>query len=199
MNVAWTRTVEPAAGNEPVTLAEAKAQVRQTLTTDDTYLGTLIIAARNVAEEYLSRGLYTQTWMLAQDRWSNELWLPRAAPLQSVTSVKYYDDAGTLQTLGTSTYLVDTISEPGRIVRAPLQIWPVLQASRPNAVEVQYVVGWTAVASIPQAIKLGMQLLIGHWYAHREAVSEAAAAVLPFAVETLWAPYRLWWRPSIGE
>jgi uncharacterized phiE125 gp8 family phage protein len=191
VNVAWSRTVEPAAGNEPVTLTEAKAQLRQTLTTEDTYIGTLIVAARNLAEEYLARGLFTQTWKLTQDRWSDEIWLPRAAPLQSVSSVKYYDDAGTLQTLATSVYLTDSTSEPARIVLAPYQIWPTLQANRAGAVEVTYVVGWTDVPSIPQAIKLGLQLLIGHLYAHRGD----NGGVVPGDVATVWAPYRTYWRP----
>ena len=191
MNVAWTRTVEPVAGNEPVTLTEAKAQVRQTLTTEDTYLGTLIVGARNRAEEYLSRGLFTQTWKLTQDAWSEAIWLPRAAPLQSVTSVKYYDDTGTLQTVATSTYLVDVVSEPAKIDLAPYQIWPVLQPHRAGAVEITYVVGWTDVANIPQAIKLGLQLLIAHWYANRGD----NGAALPAEVESLWAPYRTYWRP----
>jgi uncharacterized phiE125 gp8 family phage protein len=192
MNVAWSRTVEPSSGNEPVTLAEAKAQVKQTQTVDDTYLGTLIIAARNIAEEYLARGLFTQTWKLTQDRWTDEIWLPRAAPLQSVNAVQYYDESGILQTVASSTYLVDTISEPARIMRAPWQVWPMLQADRSGAIEITYVVGWTALANIPQPIKLGMQCLIGRWYMDREGVSKEG---LPPEVEAVWAPYRVCWRP----
>jgi len=201
VNVAWTRTVEPDPAKEPVTLGEAKAQVRQTLTTEDTYITALIVAARNRAEAYLSRGLYTQTWKLVQDRWSDAIWLPNAAPLQNDAAanpstapvVKYYDDAGVLQTLATSAYVVDTSSEPGRIVLAPYQIWPVLQATRAGAVEVTYVVGWTTVAAIPQAIKLGIQLLIAHWYANRGDHS----GNVPEDVAAVWAPYRTYWRPPL--
>jgi uncharacterized phiE125 gp8 family phage protein len=192
MRVAWTRTVEPTAGNEPVTLVEAKAHLKQTLTVDDTYISSLIVAARNFAEEYLSRGLYTQTWKFMQDRWSDDLWLPRAAPLQSVSAVKYYDDTGAQQTVPTTTYFVDSSSEPGRILRAPQQFWPVLQANRALAVEVTYVVGWSAVADIPQAIKIGLQFLIGRWYMDREAMTKEG---VPRDVEALWAPYRIYWRP----
>jgi hypothetical protein len=55
-----------------------------------------------------------------------------AAPLQSVTTVKYYDASGVLQTLASTVYQVDTVSQPGRIVLAPTQIWPTVQANAPG-------------------------------------------------------------------
>ena len=38
------------------------------------------------------------------------------APLISVGSVKWYDDAGTATTVSSSTYHADTYAEPGRVV-----------------------------------------------------------------------------------
>lgn len=192
----WTRTVAPASGNEPVTRTEAKLHLGVGITTDDNLIDALIIAAREHIEQVTGRGLFTQTWKYVQDEWTDELWLPMAAPLQSVTSVKYYNGDGTLTTLtAADTYIVDTVSEPGRVIRKPLTIWPVLQIDRPSAIEVTYVVGWDSVANMPQAIKQAALLLVGHWYANRETVMVGqAAAPLPMAVDTLLAPYRVFWQ-----
>ncbi|KXU38866.1 hypothetical protein AXE65_11605 [Ventosimonas gracilis] len=43
---------------------------------------------------------------------------------------------------------------------------------------------------INDAIKQGALLLIGHWYAHREAVSDRLLHTTPYAVEALWLPYK---------
>lgn len=194
--LAWTRTVDPASGNEPVTRAEAKAHLKVDHTADDTLIDNLIVAARDLIEEYTSRGLFTQTWKLMLDDWPEELWLPRAGVLQSITSVKYYNTSGTLTTLATTVYDNDTTAEPARIVRKPDQSWPALQGDRRGRIEVIYVVGWSAVSGIPQAIKQAALLIIGHWYLHREAVNVSNIVnVMPFAADALLSPYRIWWRP----
>lgn len=42
-------------------------------------------------------------------------------------------------------------------------------------------------------VKAAMLLLIGHWYANRETVSVGQTAVeIPFAVESLLQPYRIY-------
>src|SRR5215471_7842608 len=164
----WTRTVEPTL--EPITLAEAKQHARIVQDNDDATLVRYIQAAREAAEEYLGRGLYTQTWKLTLDFFpsDDQIFLPRAAPLQSVSSVKYYDNNGALQTLSTSIYDVDTVSRPGRITRAANQVWPSTQADRNlGRVEILYVVGWTTTAAIPERIKQGIRMYVTYLDADR--------------------------------
>lgn len=194
----WTRTVDPVAGNEPVSRTEAKLHLKVDSTADDSLIDGLIIAAREHIELITGRGLFTQTWKYTQDDWTDELWLPRAAPLQSVTSVKYYASDGTLTTLtAADTYLVDTVSEPGRVIRKPDTAWPTLQSDRQSRIEVTYVAGWTSVAAMPQPIKQAALLLVGHWYKNRDAVSGNPAQTVPMAVDTLLSSYRVWWRAPV--
>lgn len=40
-------------------------------------------------------------------------------------------------------------------------------------------------------VKAAILLLVGHWYANREAVTTLNALLLPFGVEDLLRPYRL--------
>src|SRR5205085_9392559 len=122
MQVHWTRTVEPAI--EPLTLAAARLQVRADDVADDAAIDQHRLAARFAFENYANRGVMTQTWKHELSDWLTEIWLPMAAPLQSVTSVQYYAADGTLTTLASSSYTVATTSEPGRIALAPNCSWP---------------------------------------------------------------------------
>jgi len=45
---------------------------------------------------------------------------------------------------------------------------------------------------ITEAIKQGALLLIGHWYAQREAVNDKLLHKVPYAVDALWLPYKYW-------
>lgn len=41
-------------------------------------------------------------------------------------------------------------------------------------------------------VDVAMLLLVGHWYANREAVNTGTTSALPFAVEALLQPYRIY-------
>jgi uncharacterized phiE125 gp8 family phage protein len=186
--------LQTAAAFEPVTVAEAMDHLNVTSTDKTKLIERTIRGARSRIEEYLRRGLITQTWKKSQDGFTDLMRLPMAAPLQSVTSVKYYDAAGVLQTLATSIYGVDTLSEPGFVYLKPNQVWPVLEAGRPLAVEIVYVVGWSAVDAIPPTILDQLYLLIGDRYEHREQTIVGTSAVkLPDDMERVLAGHRVYW------
>jgi uncharacterized phiE125 gp8 family phage protein len=194
MKWAFRRTVDPTL----MVISDAEAVEHLNLPTfdDAALVGRAIRGATQQAENYLGRGLLTQTWKYAQDGWTNEIRLPMAAPLQSVTSVKYYNESGTLTTVSASVYIVDTLSEPGRMYLAPNQVWPTVQSQRPMAVEVTYVVGWTSADLIPGDILDGIYLLVGDTYEHREhAVIGTITGELPNGVISKFAD-RVWWTPS---
>jgi uncharacterized phiE125 gp8 family phage protein len=192
---AWTRTVEPT--QEPVTLADCKAHARglMDLPDEDGLFALYIKAARVACEEYLERAVFTQTWKLVRDGFCAEMELPRAAPLQTVTSVKYYDTTGTQQTLATTVYRVDTDSTPGRVVLKPDQSWPDVQTTRGQAVEIIYVCGWSSVATIPASLKVAMASLAAHLYLNREGVQVGVgigAVEVPLGPKWFMDPYKLW-------
>ena len=205
---------------EPVLLAEAKQQARIDTTADDALVSSLIVGARQWAEKYTGRGFITQTWQMALDllpgasgKWwdgvkqgpitgldnVNFISLPRA-PLQSVTSVQYYDntDAGTIW--ASSNYFVDTVREPGRIALRSGSVWPV--PSRPtNGIVIQYVVGYgNDGTTVPEPIKIAIRQLVAHWYEHRGDAATAASArgsiimpavPVPMVIQALLDPYRI--------
>ena len=155
-------------------------------------------------QDYTGRSLYTQTWQCSLPAFPERLWLPMAAPLQSVTFVKYYDGDNALQTLSSSTYTLPAFHEPAQLARASAESWPSTYL-REDAVQIEYVTGATATAAIPQPLTQAVLLLVGHWYEQREAVlTSAISKEVELAVTSLCAPYRLhlrepewggvWWR-----
>lgn len=106
-----------------------------------------------------------------------EILLPRS-PLQSLSSIQYYDPAGALQTLASSAYLVDNFSEPGRITPAPDTTWPATQA-RANAVLITFVAGYGGSgASVPQSILHWILLMTATLYENREMVAILSRGVV---------------------
>lgn len=203
-------TLVTAPASEPVTLAEAKAQLRVEVADDDALITDLIAASRQAAEAHMRRALITQTWRLSLDRFpgrplpwwdgvregadipeaANAIELPRP-PLASVTSVTAYDDADTATVAPAADYFVDTDREPGRVVLRSGRTWPVVGRVA-GGVEVVFVAGYGAAGAVPEAIRQGMLMLIGHLCENREAVgAAAAAAALPLGVAALWRPYRV--------
>jgi len=181
--------------NEPVTLDEVKAHCRVSSDDDDGLLDGYRVAAREFVESFTGRALLPQTWDLKLDAFPcDALELPMP-PVTSVTSITYVDTAGATQTWSSANYRTDLPSGP---TSASARITPVYGVSWPstqdvtNAVTVRFVAGYASDASVPWAIKSALLLLVGHWYAHREAVSVGnVVASMPFAVESLLWPYKV--------
>lgn len=169
---------------EPVTLAQAKAHLRVTTDEDDALIVRLIIAARMRAEATTWRRLCTQTVDYVRDRAPcGVLELP-CPPVQSITDVKYIDDAGVERTLSALLYQVDVISEPARIKPAYGESWPSVREQL-NAFTVRMVCGYGGSAQVPSDIQSALLLMIGHYYEHREEVSDFQKFPLPSAVDAL--------------
>lgn len=188
--------------SEPVTTAEAKTHLRVDISDDDTYIGTLITAARQYCEEFTGRQLFTATWTFTCNgfpgsvvlpNWirGDKFYLPRP-PLQSVTSITYTDTDGGSNVLATTVYGVGTNDEPGVIYLKWQQVWPITRDIQ-DAVRITYVAGWSTVGAIPQAIKQGILLVIGDMYEHREQSITGTIVSRPLlAAQDLWMPYRMY-------
>jgi uncharacterized phiE125 gp8 family phage protein len=178
---------------EPISLDEAKLQSAITQDDDNALIASYIRSAREAGQNFLNRAFYTQTWKLQLAGFDDVIWLPMAAPLQSVTSVQYYDTDGNLQTLATSYYDVDTTSEPGRVVRKPNQTYPSVESDRLRPVLITYVCGWSSVDTIPEAIKQGLRVYVSAMEGDRSGtIAEASVR----AAQALWTQAgHVWWRP----
>lgn len=179
---------------EPIGLEEAKDHLRVDHTDEDALIDALILTARQRVETHTGRALITQTWDWSLDRFSQSREPLRAPkpPLQSITSIQYYDNNDVQQTLATTVYQVDAVNQPARITLADGQQWP-NTFNRLNAVTIRFVAGYGATGNfVPWPIKAAMLLIIGHFYCHRDEVSTRTPYKLPFGVDALLHPYVNW-------
>lgn len=185
---------------EPLSLAEARQHLLVEGTDQDALIGDLIKVARERVETDTRRALLTQTLRMTLDRFpgggvTGEAILVPRPPLQSVTSIQYVDTAGATQTLSASLYLVDTYSEPGRIVPAYNQIWPSTR-DVPNAVTVTFVAGWTSTAVMPAAARQLCRIWAAHYYEERQAIitgtiaTPTPLAIVPLTAQLSYGDYR---------
>jgi len=196
---------EPAA--EPITLAEAKSHLRITEADEDALIETWIKAAREYCEGYQNRAYITQTWELALDRFPGEGLRPYSLsqilitdsvgtseriirvplpPLQSVTSIKYYDTEGTEKEFSSDDYEVDTYNQPGRISLGYGKSWPSETLRPVNGVIIEFKAGYGDTAdTVPAKVKQAIKVLIGELYEHREVTDVKELKEVPFAVKAL--------------
>lgn len=174
---------------EPVTASQLREHLRIDSDAEDDYLLRKFGEARTWAEGYLRRAIAQQTLEVAFDEIEEPLILPYAAPLVSITSMKYLDSSGVEQTLSTSVYSVDDYSEPARISLAYDQSWPTYR-SIPNTIKVRYVAGYASDA-VPTPIITGLELLTGDLYTRRENSSPVRLETVPLGALFFLNQYRL--------
>lgn len=169
---------------EPVDFATLKLHMKVGIDDEDALIASYLVAARTFVEESYDRALVTQTWDYSIDTfpWGNlAIELP-IWPLQSVTSITYYDINNTPTVWASSNYFVDAVSKPGGIVLAANQGWPSVTLRPANAVVIRYVAGYGNSNAVPWSTKVALMLLVEHWNENREPVM-AQRGVVPAEIE----------------
>lgn len=155
---------------------------------EDELLSALIIAAREYCESYQGRSYITQTLEMTLDGWPQfPISVPRP-PLASVTSIKYYGIDNTEHTLDAANYFVDVDHEPGRICLSSVGALPSTALRELSSVKITYTAGKSTAA---KKVKQAILLLVGHWYANREATGKVTDEI-KFAVHALLSQDRMW-------
>jgi uncharacterized phiE125 gp8 family phage protein len=168
---------------EPLSLAEAKDQVRVVDTSEDAYIESLISAARRYVEN--------RSGVIVKRRQFIERHMPvfgamrlYSGPIVSIDTVAYTDsDKNDATYVGARFF-------PGSSIIFPAlgELWPTPYLGE------HFMITYTAGLS-PQQLGTddytnlihAMKLLIGHWFVNREAVllERAQALVVPLAVDDL--------------
>lgn len=182
---------------ELATTAEAKSWLRVSHSSEDTLIDGLVKSARGFAEGFTNRAFVNQTWELSMDTFPGcrEIELP-LPPLSSVTSVKYYDTAGTQQTMSSADYTVKVwagdYAPYGSIVLGYGKSWP---SSRGyiDDVTIRFVAGYGAAASnVPELIKSAVKQLVAQMYDQRgEDVVGLTVQKPTLAARNLLWPFRV--------
>lgn len=178
-----------------LTRAEAKRHLRldEADTSEDALVDGLIGAVTAHLDGYagiLGRCLINQTWRVWFDCWHPCLRLPFADI--SAATVTYAPETGAAVTVATGAYrlLVDAMG--GYIAFEDSYGGAGVTLASRQAWGVQLVAGYGATAdAVPAAIRQAALLMIGHWYANREAVNVGnITSELPLGAQALLAPHR---------
>lgn len=179
--------------DEPLELSDIKAFLNIESTADDDLLHSMRLEVRDYLERVTHRQFMTATLLYALDCFPCQktmFSIPRP-PLQSVTSIQYYDSNNVLTTWPTTEYGVDSLSEPGRIFLLPGHRWPSTYRI-PNAIRITYLAGWDSAEAIPARLKSLMLFLIGDFYHYRRGTSiEDFIQEVPY-VQTLLRSLRIY-------
>lgn len=154
--------------SEPITLAEAKLYLRVDDTTEDALITAIITAARRKFENDTYHYLMPQTWELYLN--ANELNAEQISinksDITAISSVKYYDQTNTQQTLSTDDYQTAIEGRPYSIkITTMPQIY-----NRLNAMVIRFTLGYANAAAVPEDIKTAIKTLIGTLYENRQTV-----------------------------
>lgn len=178
----------------PISLAEAKQQMRVESSDDDAYINRLISAAMAYtdARGALGRAMITQSW--AQSFYShNDRVDLMLSPVTALTSVKYYDTNNVLQTATLSDYMLVASADWAYVQPVSGKAWPTTYA-REDAIRIEFVAGYGPLASdVPKAVHHALLLLIAHWYENREESSEKNQTSIPFGFDMLLNTERTGW------
>jgi|CXWL01.1.fsa_nt_gi uncharacterized phiE125 gp8 family phage protein len=173
---------------EPVTLSEVRAFHGIAANDDnsrDAIITARIKAARQVAEELTNIKIITQTWTAYDSCFTSKMDL--YANLQSVTSVKYYDPNGALQTLSPSVYYVDTVNHAVTLVSG--QSWPEVSLN-PNSVMIEYICGFGLANAVPETLKDAIKIIVSQWESYQSSIEGARVSTLPYAAVQLLDFYK---------
>jgi len=194
----WQPVRSLVTGNEdtPVGVNLAKTYLRVSTSADDTLIGRMLETATLWAESYTRRAFLTQTWDFSYRGWftsARPLWIPNP-PLQSITSVKYYDEDGALQTLGSSNYVVFTQSGPragkGRVEIADGISLPSVSSIIEYPIVVRAVCGYGNDDDVPVGIGDIVLFMVGEMYEQRqETITGTISAKTQMYLEKRLAPY----------
>lgn len=178
-----------APANNPVSCEDMKLWLKQDDDSDDFLIESLIASATELCEVQTGKALMTQTWEKYLDFFpeNGTIYLNKS-PLQTVNSIKYYDNNGDLQTLSTDVYAVDDQDEDrARIFLKYNQTYPNTY-DQYNSIIINYSCGFGPDQSdIPKSLTTAIKLTVANWYENREAVTMNNYKELPLAVQSLYS------------
>lgn len=159
-----------AAVEEPVSLAEMKANARIDHATEDALLSMYIATARQHCEDINRRAFVQRTCVAKLSCWPHDgvIELPYP-PLNSVTSIVYTDEADDEATFASANYIVDTHSEPGRIVLKTGLSWPGVPLQVGLPISITFVAGFGAAEDVPERYRLAILAFASAYNENREA------------------------------
>lgn len=175
-------------GSAPLSLATVKEHLRVSGSDEDTLLQIYIDAALETVEQHLWRKLQLcqveEVFAIFYNRFDTTY------PINSITSIKYFDESEVEQTLTVSDYyeVYDNAKSKNSIYKVGTLETPSVWLDKAFPVEVTYETGY-ADGEVPKPIINAMLLMIGEMYENRE--DHEYKSVIRKASQLALNPYRL--------
>lgn len=153
---------------EPITATQCKLQLQidDSDTGWDSLLAIYIPAAREFVENWTAARIASRSGVTLRCDSFDDFARLAEGPVSSVASITYVDVDGATQTLSSSVYEVRADGLETAIVLKPNQGWPATQPG--SRITVTATIGF---ATVPPMALAAMLLLIGQWFANREATN----------------------------
>lgn len=178
-------------GVEAIALADVKAHLRldAAVESEDEYLSSLIVIAREHLERDLGLCLIDQSWRLYLEDWpKNGVISLCRFPAKAIDKLVIYDSEGVAVDVTSGGHHLYRHKSPPR-----LQLSLAARALfSGNGAELDFIAGFGEAASdVPDSLKRAMLLHVAHMYAFRGVTTlEDQPASIPSGYERLVAPFR---------
>jgi uncharacterized phiE125 gp8 family phage protein len=166
-----------------VSVPEAKLHLRVEHSEEDGYIFGLIETATRYCEQINGRAFLQRTFELTLDAWPEPVLRLPYPPLRRVEEIAFTCADGSVGVVDGAAYYVDVSQEPGRVCL--LGSWPQVVLRPFAGVRIRYVAGFLNAAVVPKGYRQAALLMIGHWYEHRENVSDRSLFKVPSAARSL--------------
>lgn len=163
---------------EPITLAEAKENLRVTTTGEDAVIGFELSAARRYLENEMGVQMISCGYEGYLDCFPkvNYIEFP-ISPMTGVIEVKYFSTS----ILDSASCIFDETHKPPRLYLAPGYSWPATEA-RVNAIKITFNAGFNSASDVPDNWKQAVKLMLTNLHEHR---GDEGLATLPKTIRDL--------------
>lgn len=170
---------------EPIDRDEAKRHCRVLHDDENDLIDGLIVAAREWVENFTGHILVQRevTQQLSCFRHPRLFAWPIAD--DATVTATYVDSDGATQPITGARLIFG--NGWAELATAFGSTWPTSYGPATVTVEA----GYATADDVPQSMKQAILLLVGHWFANRESVSDKAMTEVPMAVDALCRPYRM--------
>lgn len=178
----------------PVTLDEAKAQLKVTTSDEDALITSKLAAAVKRVEDYRQSNVMDAQYELYARQWPSCSLSLQKNPVSVINSVKYYDEDGNLQPVSSSLYRLQDFRVPGRLEFDSAFTMPELH-DREYPIIVNFQAGYLGASSVLPTIKEAILLELGSMHEIRQSetvgngltvVQMKNASMSMIDAETLW-------------
>jgi uncharacterized phiE125 gp8 family phage protein len=185
-------TVATVAAFKALTITELADHLRIDDYADESdVLEAVAASAEDHVEQITGRSLCLKSYYLSLDcfpRGDIPLQFP---PVAAITSLKYIDEDGTLQTLDPALYQLDVQGFTARVRPAYSETWPTTRAGDFNTVQIIYTAGYASALVMPAAIKAALKLIASDLWLYREDSVQGSVGTVPTAARALLGPYKV--------